>query len=306
MSRSERGLRAASSSMPMEEERAEEVAADEIEEDDDETDDELEDDGFVVNCQGCRAREDDEKEGTLWVQCGGCATWMHGRCVGRYSLQQCEERDFTCFECQTTEARGGRAARRTTPSTRKPCTPWCPPPGCAGGRGCDKGMGSFLTLEQRELIEDLVMQVAEMENQFHSMTISPKPMERAVYNHPQHGLVECFVASWQFEEGTAAVQYYDDKVLKERAGASLARIVRFAPRWTKRELDAEATRIGCIQFHPPRKQLQFEMRRVRQRYGYRLPMTPAEYITKMKRAGNERGGGCLALGPCVSWGAGGV
>ena len=128
-------------------------------------------------------------------------------------------------------------------------------------------MGSFLTLEQRELIEDLVMQVVEMENHFHSMAIPPKPMERAVYDHPQHGPVECFVASWQFEEGTAVVQYYDDKFLKERAGASLARIVRFAPRWTMRELDVEATRIGCTQFYPPRKQLQFEMRRVPMRSG---------------------------------------
>ena len=258
------------------------------EEDDGVHDEELDDDETAVNCQGCRATEDDEKEGTLWVQCGGCATWMHGRCVGRFSLQQCEERDFTCFECQITEARSGAAARRTKPSAKKPCTPWCKPPGCAGGKGCDKGMGSFLTLEQRELIEELVCQDAEMENQFNSWEIPPKPHEKAAYDHPIHGPVECSVVSWQLAEETATVQYYDGKVLKERAGASLARIVRFAPRWTNSELDAEANRIGCAQFHPPRKQLKFEMRRARKRYGYKLQMTPVDYIRGLDRAGRDR------------------
>ena len=59
--------------------QGEEVAADEdIEEDDEEGDAD-----FVVKCQGCGAKEDDGKEGTLWVQCAGCLVWMHGRCVGR-------------------------------------------------------------------------------------------------------------------------------------------------------------------------------------------------------------------------------
>lgn len=115
----------------MEEEQEEKATTldDEVDEDEDEQDSggthddaQHNDEEVVVNCQGCRATADDDVPGRLWVQCGGCATWMHGRCVGRYSLRQCEELDFTCFECQTTEARGERGARRTTPSARKPCT----------------------------------------------------------------------------------------------------------------------------------------------------------------------------------------
>jgi len=249
--------------------------------DDDESEDEeeLDDPDFVVKCQGCGATEDDELEGRLWVQCGSCATWMHGRCVGRFSLRQCEDRDFTCLNCQLTEARTTNAARRTTvPSRRRQCTPWCPPPGCAGGKGCDEGMGFKLTQEQRELVEKLVLQDAEFEHQYHSMAISPKPNERAAYDHPHHGPVECSVVSWQMEAKTATVRYFDRETLKERAGVSFAQIVRFAPRWTDSELDAEAKRIGMTTFYPPRKQLKFEMRRVRQRYHYKRPMTPAEYI----------------------------
>ena len=265
--------------------QGEEAAADEdIEEDDEEGDAD-----FVVKCQGCGAKEDDEKEGTLWVQCAGCLVWMHGRCVGRLSLQQCEELDLTCFECQMTVARGGRVQRQTRPSTRRPCTPWCSPPGCAGGKGCDKGMGEYLTREQRELIEDLVFQTAEMENRFNSWEISPLPYEKCVYDHPEHGLVECTAVSWQLGKGTATVQYHDGQYMKERPGAFLQRIVRFAPRWVDSDLDAEAARIGCTQFHPPRKQLKYEMRRARQRYGYKLPMTPAgRYIRAIKRSSAAR------------------
>ena len=56
-------------------------------------------------------------------------------------------------------------------------------------------MGDYLTREQRELIEDLVFQTAEMENRFNSWEISPLPYEKCVYDHPEHGLVECTAVS---------------------------------------------------------------------------------------------------------------
>ena len=149
-------------------------------------------------------------------------------------------------------------------------------------------MGDYLTREQRELIEDLVFQTAEMENRFNSWEISPLPYEKCVYDHPEHGLVECTAVSWQLGKGTATVQYHDGQYMKERPGASLQRIVRFAPRWADSDLDAEAARIGCTQFHPPRKQLKYEMRRARQRYGYKLPMTPVGYIRAVKRSSAAR------------------
>ena len=121
-------------------------------------------------------------------------------------------------------------------------------------------MGTMLTLKQRELIEDLVLKDAAMDNRYHSMEFSPLPFEKAVYNHPEHGFVQCQVISWELSDtggagtscqGTATVAYYNGGCLKKRTCASLARITRFSPRWADRELDAEAVRIGCTQFFPP-------------------------------------------------------
>ena len=154
-------------------------------------------------------------------------------------------------------------------------------------------MGKWLTAAERQLIEDLVIRDVQMQRRFHNGEISPLPMERGVYDDERRGLVPCTIISWQLNVGTATVAFYIDNTplgLRKKDNVPLRRIARFAPRWTAAELDIEAVRCGCTQFSPPSKQLRYEMRMVRKRYGYKLPMTPAGYLRKMKASSVENGG----------------
>ena len=268
----------------------EKTERDESSEDEDEDEEQLPETA-IIKCQGCKATEDTGGPETLpWLMCDCCSVWMHGKCVGRWTIEKCEDLPFVCFECQRANI---QTTSPTKKSLRRPCTAWCKPPGCAGGKGCDAGMGKWLTAAQRQLIEDLVIRDVQMQRRFHNGEISPLPMERGVYDDERRGLVPCTIISWQLNVGTATVAFYIDNTplgLRKKDNVPLRRIARFAPRWTAAELDIEAVRCGCTQFSPPSKQLRYEMRMVRKRYGYKLPMTPAGYLRKMKASSVENGG----------------
>ena len=87
---------------------------------------------YHVSCQGCGSDRDDGDPFAI------SAVWHHARCVGRWSDIQCDQ-PFSCDGCKQAEVQSQRRATKSKNAGR-PCTPRYQPPGCAGGRGCDKGM----------------------------------------------------------------------------------------------------------------------------------------------------------------------
>jgi len=232
---------------------------------------------YRVRCQGCGSDADDGDPFRMWVACDNCDVWHHARCVGRWSDSQCDQ-PFSCDGCKQAEVQSHRRETKSKNAGR-PCTPRCQPPGCAGGRGCDKGMG-LLTETQRRKIEDLVFAVERGNAAFLDAALCPG--EQVVYDAPPPASpVEAVVVEYGSK---GALVHFSRGSAEFTAWTPPAYVIRFGLRFTDSELDAYAVRCGCTQFTPHRKQLKFEMRRIRESYGLPLPDTPAIFLKKRRRA----------------------
>ena len=67
----------------------EKTERDESSEDEDEDEEQLPETA-IIKCQGCKATEDTGGPETLpWLMCDCCSVWIHGKCVGRWTIEKC-------------------------------------------------------------------------------------------------------------------------------------------------------------------------------------------------------------------------
>ena len=106
----------------------EKTERDESSEDEDEDEEQLPETA-IIKCQGCKATENTGGPETQpWLMSDCCLVWMHGKCVGRWTIEKCEDLPFVCFECQRANIQTTRARGPTKKSLRRPCTAWCKAP----------------------------------------------------------------------------------------------------------------------------------------------------------------------------------
>ena len=87
----------------------EKTELDESSEDEDEDEEQLSETA-IIKCQGCKATENTGGPETQpWLMSDCCSVWMHGKCVGRWTIEKCEDLPFVCFECQRANIQTMRA-----------------------------------------------------------------------------------------------------------------------------------------------------------------------------------------------------
>ena len=230
-----------------------------------------------VDCQGCGAKDDNGALGETWVACDRCATWHHAMCVGRWSEKQCDQA-FLCRHCTLSMTRGAPRVIRSL-LARKPCTPRCRPPGCSGGKGCERGMGLLLTERQQDGITKLVLDIDRANFDF--LNASPAEGESVAFEH-EDGLVEAIVLS--SDDSSVVVRWTGADKVSYSKRTRIARIHRFGLRLSKAEAESYAKGLGVAAFIPASKQLLYEMRLARKQLQLTLPITPAGYIARRKKA----------------------
>lgn len=206
-----------------------------------------------VNCT-CGDDDREPASTSTWVFCVACRAWLHGDCVG-IDLQNIPESDFVCPRCipQTSTT-----ARRNL-SLQK-CTPWCPgrPRGC---EGCEAGFGTLSEASLEAITRYVLDEVAHVEAWFKQPLNGDKVMVAL------HGGVRVLAVAllWCQDHVVYLPVSEMQRPVKEQSRRVVARsrATRLPPRYSAQDLEVAAVKMGCLRVRPYRKQLLFEMRRIR-------------------------------------------